>query len=64
MDTKSGQAEQKEAQSGVAPHLYTNFRVSRTPNRRTALPWQQLTAKSAVFNLIGAPDNPSQHTAD
>lgn len=43
------------AQSGVVPHLCTNFRVSRTPNRRTALPWQQLTAKSTVYFLIGAP---------
>lgn len=56
VDSKSGQAQQRRgAQFGVAPHLGTNFRVSRTPNRRTALPWQQLTAKSTVYNLIGAP---------
>lgn len=66
VDSKSGQAEwRSRAQFGVAPHLGTNFRVCRTPNRRTALPWQQLTAKSTVYNLIGAPNNQSSwHTAD
>lgn len=66
VDSKSGQAQQRSrAQFGVAPHLCTNFRVSRTPNRRTASPWQQLTAKSTVYNLIGAPNNQSsRHTAD
>lgn len=45
--------QRSKAQFGVAPHLCTNFRVSRTPNRSTALPWQRLTAKSTVFHLIG-----------
>lgn len=66
VDSKSGQAQwRSRARFGVAPHLCTNFRVSRTPDRRTALPWQQLTAKSTVYNLIGAPNNQSsRHTAD
>lgn len=56
VDSKSGQAQlRSRAQFGVVPHLGTNFRVSRTPNRRTTLPWQQLTAKSTVYSLIGAP---------
>lgn len=56
LDSKSGNAQQRSrAQFGVAPHLCTNFRVSRMPNRRTASPWQQLTAKSTVYYLIGAP---------
>lgn len=45
--------QRSKAQFGVAPHLCTNFRVSRMPNRSTALPWQRLTAKSTVFHLIG-----------
>lgn len=66
LDSISGQTQQRSrAQFGLAPHLSTNFRVSRTPNRRTALPWQQLTAKSSVYHLIGAPNNQSpRHTAD
>lgn len=60
-----GVKERRRAQFGVAPHLSTNFRVSRTPNRRTALPWKLLTAKSTVHNLKGAPNNQSsQHRAD
>lgn len=60
VDSKSGQAQPRSrAQFGVVPHLITNFRVSRTPNRRTALPWQRLTAKSTVYSLIGAPNNQS-----
>lgn len=50
-----------QAQFGVAPHLCTNFRVSRTPNRSTALPWQRLTAKSTVYHLI-APQIISHHS--
>lgn len=42
-------------QFGVAPHLGTNFRVSRTPNRKAALPWKQLTAKSTVYSLMALP---------
>lgn len=45
--------QRSKAQFGVAPHLCTNFRVSRMPNRSTASPWQRLTAKSTVFHLIG-----------
>lgn len=60
VDSKSGKAQPRSrAQFGVVPHLITNFRVSRTPNRRTALPWQRLTAKSTVYSLIGAPNNQS-----
>lgn len=54
----------RRAQFGVAPHLCTNFRVSSTPNRRTASPRQRLTAKSTVYNLIGAPDNQSSRITD
>lgn len=54
LESKSEEALQRsKAQFGVAPHLCTNFRVSRTPNRSTALPWQRLTAKSTVYHLIG-----------
>lgn len=53
-ERKSGAALQRsKAQFGVAPHLCTNFRVSRMPNRTTALPWQWLTAKSTVYHLTG-----------
>lgn len=60
VDSKSGPSQRRSrAQFGVAPHLGTNFRDSRAPNGRKALPWQQLTAKSTINNLIGAPNNQS-----
>lgn len=56
VDSQSGQSPgRSRAQFGVAPHLDSNVRVSRVPNRRKALPWQQLTAKGTAHNLTGAP---------
>lgn len=61
LDSKSRQPPPRSgAQFGVAPHLGTNFRVSRTPNRRTALPWQRLTAKKHCLQTERGPS----HTAN